>query len=86
MLQKLAYVGVLFVLLPAMIASGLAMAPGMDAAAPWLVDLFGGRQSARSVHFIGMAGLVGFVGLHLSMVLLSGPLRRVWAMIAGGRA
>ena len=85
-LQKLAYVGVLFVLLPAMIASGLAMAPGMDAAAPWLVDLFGGRQSARSVHFIGMAGLVGFVGLHLSMVLLSGPLRRVWAMIAGGRA
>jgi thiosulfate reductase cytochrome b subunit len=50
-LQKLSYIGVIFVLIPAMIFSGLTMSPGMDAAWPWLLDLFGGRQSARSVHF-----------------------------------
>ena len=59
---------------------------GMDAAAPWLVAMFGGRHSARSVHFIGMAAVVGFVVLHLAMVLVSGPVRRVWAMIVGVRA
>ena len=46
-LQKLTYIGVIFVLLPAMVLTGLTMSPGMDAAVPWLVDLFGGRQSAR---------------------------------------
>ena len=57
-LQKLAYGTVLFVLLPAMILSGLAMSPALDAAWPWLVDLFGGRQSARSVHFLAAMALV----------------------------
>ena len=51
-LQKLSYVGVIFVLLPLMVLTGLTMSPGMDAAWPWLLDLFGGRQSARSIHFI----------------------------------
>src|SRR3546814_20492706 len=51
-LQKLSYIGVIFVALPLMIATGLTMSPGMNAAWPWLTDIFGGRQSARSIHFI----------------------------------
>jgi thiosulfate reductase cytochrome b subunit len=81
--QKLAYAVVLFGLLPLMIASGLAMAPGVDAGLPWLVDMFGGRQSARSVHFIGMLGLVLFVLVHLVMVLASGPINQMRGMITG---
>ena len=83
LLQRLAYGGVLFVLLPLVILTGLTMSPGMDAALPWLVDLFGGRQSARSLHFIAMAGLVGFVIVHLLMVVLAGPINEVRSMITG---
>lgn len=82
-LQKLAYLAVLVGLLPAMVLSGLAMSPSMDATAPWLLDIFGGRQSARSVHFIVAWALVGFVIVHLAMVLLSGPLNEVRSMITG---
>jgi thiosulfate reductase cytochrome b subunit len=82
-LQKLAYCAVLGVLLPVMVLSGLAMSPAMDAAWPWLVDLFGGRQSARSVHFIAAALLVLFVVVHLVMVVLAGPWKGVRAMITG---
>ena len=82
-LQKLAYGAVLFVLLPGIIASGLAMAPALDAAWPWLVDLFGGRQSARSFHFIFAGLLVGFFVVHIAMVLLAGPLNEVRSMITG---
>ena len=83
-LQKLAYAAVLVVLLPGMVLSGLAMSPAMNAAWPWLLDLFQGRQSARSVHFIVAALLVAFVLVHLLMVVLSGPVRGVRAMITGG--
>jgi len=82
-LQKISYFVVVFLLLPAMIFSGLAMSPAMDANWPWLVDMFGGRQSARSVHFIVAFLLVGFVIVHLLMVLLAGPVREVRAMITG---
>lgn len=82
-LQKLAYGAVLFVLLPVMILSGLAMSPALDAAWPWLVDLFGGRQSARSLHFLAAMGLVLFVAVHLAMVLLSGPVNQLRAMLTG---
>ena len=51
-LQKLSYLGVVFVLIPLQILTGLTMSPAMDAAWPWLVDVFGGRPSARSIHFI----------------------------------
>lgn len=84
-LQKLAYGVVVFLLLPVMIFSGLAMSPAMDAIWPWLVDMFGGRQSARSVHFIVAWALIGFLVLHLLLVLLSGPARQIRDMIAGGR-
>jgi len=82
-LQKLAYLGVLVVLLPVMILSGLTMSPGMDATWPWLLDLFGGRQSGRSIHFIAAALLVLFVVVHLAMVLLAGPFNELCSMITG---
>lgn len=84
-LQKTAYGVVVFLLLPAMIFSGMAISPGMDAAWPWLTDLFGGRQSARSVHFICAFALFGFFLLHVVLVLLAGPVRQVRDMITGGR-
>jgi thiosulfate reductase cytochrome b subunit len=82
-LQKLTYLGVIFVLLPLMILTGLAMSPGMDAILPWLVDLFGGRQSARTIHFIAAGLIVLFVFVHVAMVLLAGPLNELRAMITG---
>lgn len=82
-LQKLSYVAVIFGLLPLVIFSGLALSPGMDAAWPWLLDVFGGRQSARSVHFICMALLALFAIVHLALVILSGPVNEVRSMITG---
>ncbi|WP_374525262.1 cytochrome b/b6 domain-containing protein [Sphingopyxis sp.] len=82
-LQKFSYIGVIFLLLPLMIATGLTMSPGMDAAWPWLVDLFGGRQSARSIHFIIAWLLVLFFLVHIAMVLLAGPVNEVRSMITG---
>ena len=82
-LQKLAYLGVLVVLIPVMILTGLTMSPGMDATWPWLLDLFGGRQSARSIHFIAAWALVGFLVVHLVMVVLAGPVNEIRSMITG---
>ncbi len=85
-LQKLAYGVVLFILLPLMIASGMAISPGTDAAFPWLLDVFGGRQSARSIHFIVAWSLFGFFILHVVLVLLSGPIGQLRDMITGGHS
>jgi thiosulfate reductase cytochrome b subunit len=82
-LQKLAYIVVLFVLVPLMILTGLTMSPSMNATWPWLVDLFGGRQSARSIHFIVAWLLALFVIVHLLMVLLSGPWNGIRGMLTG---
>lgn len=82
-LQKASYIGVIFMLLPLMILTGLTMSPGMDAAWPWLLDLFGGRQSARSIHFIAAAALALFILVHLLLVVLAGPLRGIAGMITG---
>jgi thiosulfate reductase cytochrome b subunit len=84
-MQKISYAGVLFVLLPLMILTGLAMSPGIDAAFHWLPEMFGGRQSARSVHFIVMSLLILFVLVHLVMVVLAGPRRLIGEMITGGQ-
>ena len=81
--QKLSYVGVIFVLLPLVILTGLALSPNMDAAWPWLIELFGGRQSARSIHFLCMIALTLFVIIHLSLVILAGPLNEVRSVITG---
>ena len=82
-LQKLAYAFVLFLALPLLIATGLAMSPGTDAWAPLLTQMFGGRQSARSVHFILAFALVGFFVVHVAMVLLAGPLNELRSIITG---
>jgi thiosulfate reductase cytochrome b subunit len=82
-LQKAAYLGAIFVLLPLMIGTGLTMSPGFDAAAPWLLDLFGGRQSARSIHFISASLIVLFVVVHLAMVIASGLWNNLRSMITG---
>jgi thiosulfate reductase cytochrome b subunit len=82
-LQRLSYVAVIFVLLPLVIVSGLALSPGMDAAWPGLTELFGGRQSARSVHFLCMAALALFTIVHLTLVILAGPINEVRSMVTG---
>lgn len=84
-LQKFSYIGVIFILLPLMIFTGLAMSPAMDANWPFLTDIFGGRQSARSIHFIGMFLLVMFFIVHMVTLALAGPLKQTWAMITGGK-
>ena len=82
-LQKLSYAVVLFVALPVMILTGLTMAPGVDSFAPWLLDVFGGRQTARSIHFLVMLLLVLFLLVHVAMVLLAGPVNELRSMITG---
>ena len=82
-LQKLSYMGVIFGLLPVIVLTGLTMSPAMDAAWPWLLDLFGGRQSARSIHFICAALIVGFIIVHLAMVVLAGPFNELRSIITG---
>ncbi len=82
-LQKLAYASVLFVALPLMILTGLSMSPGFNAAAPWLLDLFGGRQTARTIHFLTMVALIGFFVVHMAMILLAGPLNEMRSILTG---
>jgi thiosulfate reductase cytochrome b subunit len=82
-LQKIAYGVVLFILLPLMVITGLAMSPGSDAAVPLLTEIFGGRQTARSLHFLAAWGLVAFIVIHLVMVMLAGPFNEVRSMITG---
>lgn len=82
-LQKLSYGAVLFVFLPLMVLTGLAMSPQMDSGWSFLVQLFGGRQSARSIHFIIAWLLVGFFFVHIAMVVLAGPINELRSMITG---
>ncbi len=82
-LQKIAYSAVLFVLLPGLILTGLTLSPGMNAALPWLLELFGGRQSARSIHFLCAAGTAIFIVVHLLLVILAGPINEIRSMITG---
>jgi len=82
-LQKLAYAGVLFVALPVMILTGVAMSPAMNAAWPGLLDVFGGRQTARTVHFLMMMALLGFFAVHMAMILLAGPLNELRSIVTG---
>jgi thiosulfate reductase cytochrome b subunit len=82
-LQKLAYLTVVFLLLPVMLLSGLTMSPAVTAALPVLLDLFGGRQSARTIHFLVANLLVLFVLVHVAQVLLAGAFNRMRSMITG---
>ncbi|MDE2571849.1 MAG: cytochrome b/b6 domain-containing protein [bacterium] len=82
-LQKSAYFAVVFSVAPLAIVSGLALSPAIDAWAPWLPALFGGRQFARAWHFAAMLGLLGFIAGHLAMIALTGPLNQLRSMITG---
>ena len=82
-LQKLAYLLIVVLVLPLIVLAGMTMAPGLDSAFPWLVDLFGGRQTARTVHFIVASIIVLFVFVHLVMVLISGVWNNLRSMITG---
>ena len=59
------------------------MSPTMNSFAPWMLDLLGGRQTARTIHFVLMLILVAFVVVHLAMVLLAGPWNEIRSMITG---
>ncbi|TIU77855.1 MAG: DUF4405 domain-containing protein, partial [Mesorhizobium sp.] len=82
-LQKMAYGGVLFVALPLMIVTGLAMSPSMDSVLPWLNEILGGRQTARTIHFAVMVLLVLFFIVHILMILAAGPINELRSIITG---
>jgi thiosulfate reductase cytochrome b subunit len=82
-LQKLAYVIVVFGLLPVMVLTGLTMSPAVTAAMPFLFDLFGGRQSARTIHFLVANLLVLFVLVHVVQVIVYGVFNNMRSMITG---
>lgn len=82
-LQKLAYTLVVFVALPLMFLTGITMSPAITANYPILLVIFGGAQSARTIHFFTFAFLAIFLLIHLAMILLTGPLRQLRGMILG---
>ena len=82
-LQRLSYLGVIFVAFPLIIWTGLAMSPAVTSAAPWLATLMGGRQSARTIHFVLTGALVLFLLVHIFMVVFAGFWSRMRPMITG---
>jgi thiosulfate reductase cytochrome b subunit len=83
LLQKLSYTGVMLVVLPLMVATGLTMSPAVAAAYPLLLDAFGGYQTARTIHFFGFAVLILFLLVHVAMVIATGFGRQLRAMTWG---
>ncbi len=81
-IQKLAYIIAILALI-VMVMTGLSMSPGINAAAPWLPELFGGRQSARTFHFISAFLVVLFALVHIIMVIVSGVWNNIRSMITG---
>ena len=82
-LQNLAYLAVIFGLLPLVVVAGMAMSPWLDAVWPGWVELLGGRQSARTLHFLAAFGLLLFVLVHVAEVLISGVWNHLRSMITG---
>jgi thiosulfate reductase cytochrome b subunit len=82
-LQRTAYLAVIFVLIPLVIVTGLALSPSFNSAVPEIVDWLGGRQSARTLHFFVSWALVLFLAVHVTMVALAGFRSRMRAMIQG---
>lgn len=82
-IQRLAYLGVIFVLFPLAIVTGLAMSPAITSVIPAIVTIFGGQQSARTVHFFVSILLVLFLFVHIVMICFSGFMTRMRAMISG---
>jgi thiosulfate reductase cytochrome b subunit len=82
-LQRLAYLAVMFGLLPLMVLTGMTMSPGLDAGVPGLLWVFGGRQSARTLHFIFAWSIVLFFIVHMVEMVLAGPINEVRSILTG---
>ena len=82
-LQKIAYTGVIFGLGPLIVLTGLSMSPAIDAAFPGLLTLFGGRQSARTIHFLACFAFIGFIVIHLFQVIVTGLWNNLRSMVTG---
>lgn len=82
-IQKLTYLLVIFCLIPLQVLAGIAMSPGLNSVAPWLLDLLGGRQSARTIHFVVAHLLLLFVLVHVFEVLVSGFWNNMRGMVTG---
>jgi thiosulfate reductase cytochrome b subunit len=82
-LQSLTYLIVIFVLLPLIVFAGMALSPRIDTVFTGWVDLLGGRQSARSLHFLAAAGLLVFVFIHVFEVIVAGVWNEMRSMITG---
>ena len=83
--QRFTYAGVVFVLFPLLIWTGLAMSPAIVSLAPAIVTTLGGQQSARTIHFFAASALVIFVVVHVAMVALNKPLTLIGEMIVARR-
>ena len=82
-LQKMTYIIVLFALIPLLILTGLCLSPGVAPLTGWAIDLFGGRSTARSLHFLCAGGIAAFIVVHLILVVLAGPYNEIRSMITG---
>lgn len=83
MLQKLAYATILFIVAPLIVLTGLAMSPTIDTAFPWILTIFGGRQAARTIHFLACFSFVGFIVIHVVQVILTGFFNNIRSMVTG---
>lgn len=83
LLQKMTYMGVIFLVLPLIVVTGLTMSPRITASYPLLLDIFGGIQSARTIHFFASGVLVLFLLAHLTMIIKSGFKKHITAMTIG---
>ncbi len=81
--QKLTYVAMILVILPMMLITGLSMSPGFNAIGGVLLEIIGGRQSARTLHFISASLIVGFIVVHVGLVIWTGLFNNMRAMITG---
>lgn len=82
-MQKMAYTGVFLLLTPAIMLSGMAMSPQLNQAFNWLPAMFGGRQAARTIHFLLTFAFAAFVFGHVFMVLTTGVFNNMRSMISG---
>jgi sulfoxide reductase catalytic subunit YedY len=82
-LQQLTYCGLIFLLTPFQILTGIAQSPSVIGRFPWYVRLFGNRQAARSLHFLGLVAFIGFFGIHLVMVFWHGFAEEMDKMVLG---
>lgn len=82
-IQKLTYLAMVLVVLPLMLVTGLSMSPGFNAVGGGLLEIMGGRQSARTLHFIAAGLIVGFIVVHVGLVIWTGFLNNMRAMVTG---